>query len=120
MQDTAVSASSLSALRAQGVELSLDDFGTGYSSLGYLKNLPLDTLKIDKSFVQDVPEDASDTALVRTILGMGQSLGMNVVAEGVETEGQAGFLLTEGCGGAQGFLYARPLPAGEFESLMRQ
>jgi len=120
MQDTAVSASSLSALRAQGVELSLDDFGTGYSSLGYLKNLPLDTLKIDKSFVQDVPEDASDTALVRTILGMGQSLGMNVVAEGVETEEQAGFLLTEGCGGAQGFLYARPLPADEFESLMRQ
>ena len=108
----------LGGLREQGVELAIDDFGTGYASLGYLKNLPVDTLKIDKSFVGDTPEDSSDAALVRTILAMGRSLGLKVVAEGVETEAQARFLVQEGCGVGQGYLYSPPVPARDFEILL--
>ena len=120
MQNTAVTARALAELRQAGVELAIDDFGTGYSSLGYLKNLPLDTLKIDKSFVDDVPAEESDVALIRTIIGMGTSLGLKVVAEGVETEEQAGFLQAEGCGAAQGFLYSPALPAREFTEMLRR
>ena len=100
----------MNALRARGGAFSLDDFGTGYSSLSYLKHLPLDQLKIDKSFVRDVLTDSSDAAIARTILDLGQSLGLAVIAEGVETEEQQSFLARHGCRAFQGFHFGRPGP----------
>ena len=120
MRETERATEALGALRAMGVETAIDDFGTGFSSLGYLKQLPVDTLKIDKSFVGDVPGDANDAAIVRTIIAMGRSLGLQVVAEGVETEAQAEFLRSEGCALGQGFLYSRPVPADDFLALLER
>ena len=101
-----------------GVRLSIDDFGTGYSSLGYLKRLPVHTLKIDRSFLAGVPEREGDTALVKTILAMAHNLNLNVVAEGVETPAQAEFLRTHGCDQAQGYLFSRPVPADTLTGLL--
>ena len=101
----------LAALRAQGVALSVDDFGTGYSSLSYLKRVRPDTVKIDRSFVRDLPDDADDRALVQAILGIARALGIDVIAEGVETPAQRDWLLAHGCTLQQGWLWGRPGPA---------
>jgi EAL domain-containing protein (putative c-di-GMP-specific phosphodiesterase class I) len=104
----------LKALRALGVDLSIDDFGTGYSSMSYLRRFPLDELKIDRSFVAGTPADKAGTAIVQTIIALGHSLGMRVVAEGVETEEQRALLHSLGCDSFQGYLCSRPLAPEAF------
>jgi diguanylate cyclase (GGDEF)-like protein/PAS domain S-box-containing protein len=101
-------------LAALGIRFSIDDFGTGYSSLAYLTSMPLYELKIDKRFIDDTPRDARDTAIVQAILAMARHLGLRVVAEGVETQEQADFLVAHDCDGLQGYLYARPMPLADF------
>ena len=106
-------------LKQLGVSLSIDDFGTGYSSLSYLKSFPIDELKIDRSFVMDLPGTASDLAIVRTIIDLGHSLGMSVIAEGVETDAQLACMRQFGCDKYQGFLYSKPVPAEQFVALLQ-
>ena len=110
----------MNELKAHGIGFSLDDFGTGYSSLSYLKLLPLDLLKIDRSFVNDVLNDPNDAAIARTIVALGTSLGLSVVAEGVETEEQHEFLASIGCYAYQGFLFGDPVPIDQFELFLTQ
>jgi diguanylate cyclase (GGDEF)-like protein/PAS domain S-box-containing protein len=118
VDDVEATISKMTALRSKGVCFSLDDFGTGYSSLSYLKRLPLDQLKIDQSFVRDVLTDYNDAAIARTIVILAQSLGLTVIAEGVETEGQRGFLSRNDCHLYQGYLFSPPLPADRLEAMM--
>jgi EAL domain-containing protein (putative c-di-GMP-specific phosphodiesterase class I) len=109
----------LEQLNRMGLKLAVDDFGTGYSSLSYLKRFPIDTLKIDQSFVRDVTTDADDASLVTAIIAMGHALQLNVIAEGVETPEQLDFLIRHGCDGMQGYLFSRPLPAEEITRLLQ-
>jgi diguanylate cyclase (GGDEF)-like protein len=115
MHDTATAIRTLTALNALGIKLSIDDFGTGYSSLAYIKNFPLHTLKIDRSFVIDIAENATDQAIAATIITLAHSLGMRVVAEGIETEQQFDRVRALGADDMQGYLISRPLPGAEFE-----
>ena len=114
MSKTDIAVPMLRDLKALGIALTIDDFGTGYSNLGYLKSFPLDQIKIDRSFVQDLPNSNDAASIARAIVSMGHSLGLRVIPEGVETFAQARFLARIGCERAQGFLYGRPLPPAEF------
>lgn len=108
----------LNSIKALGVMISIDDFGTGYSSLAYLKRFPIDELKIDRSFVYDIPDDFNGAEIAATIIAMARNLKLRVVAEGVETQAQADFLAARGCQFYQGYLFRPPLPAEEFEKLL--
>lgn len=116
LDNTIETADILRELDRSGIRLSVDDFGTGYSALSYLKSYPFDTLKIDKSFIQDVMKEQDDASLVRAIITMAHSLGLRVIAEGVEEEAQTHFLEKEGCDFAQGYFYSRPMPEPDFEA----
>ena len=113
MEDVDRNVERLGALREMGVKLAIDDFGTGYSSLNYLRMLPIDALKLDRSFVQGVETDSGNAAICLSIIALAHNLGLEVVAEGVETEPQHEFLLQHGCDRLQGFLLGRPVPASE-------
>ena len=120
MEDISTAAQHLLSLRRSGALIAIDDFGTGYSSLSYLKSLPLDKIKIDKSFVQDLIDDDDDATIVRAIIQLGRSLGMQVIAEGVETVEQEMYVINEGCHEGQGYLYSKPLPARELSIFLKQ
>ena len=118
MQDVDTALKTLFQLKDTGVRLAIDDFGTGHSSLAYLKRFPLDTLKIDRSFIKDLPREAEDAAIVKAIIAMAHSLSLAVVAEGVETSEQLAFLQQHGCDLVQGFLFSRAVPGAEIPALL--
>jgi len=108
----------LEAIHSRGIRLAIDDFGTGYSSMSLMKQFPIDTIKIDRSFVRDLPVDSEDQAIAQAIISMGKALGMTVIAEGVETVEQEAFLRSHACDEMQGFLFSKPLPAKQMADLL--
>ena len=120
MGDVEGSFAKLNTLSHENIHLAIDDFGTGFSSLSYLKRFPIDTLKIDQSFVRNCITDPEDSAIIRTFIGLAHSLGLSVIAEGVETKEQLAFLGSQNCDEIQGYLYSRPLPAAEFEKFLQK
>jgi len=120
MQDAATTIETLKRLKGMGVSISIDDFGTGYSSLAYLKRFPIDTLKIDRSFVRDILVDMDDAAIVDVVTSLGRALNLSVVAEGVETLGQFEYLAEHGCDRMQGFFFSKPIDATEFVALVKK
>ncbi|MES1162470.1 MAG: bifunctional diguanylate cyclase/phosphodiesterase, partial [Rhizobacter sp.] len=110
----------LAALHRLGTTIAVDDFGTGYSALSYLTRFPIDTLKVDRSFIRELPEDTEDRAITEAIIAMGRSLALTIVAEGVETPAQEAFLRERACDQMQGYHFSRPIPPGEFSALLRQ
>jgi len=118
MHDAEATIETLLALKAFGIRVAVDDFGTGYSSLTYLKRLPVETLKIDRSFVNGLGQDAQDAAIVDSVVALARTLHLSVTAEGVETLAQARHLKLLGCDRGQGFLFARPLPPEDVERLL--
>jgi EAL domain-containing protein (putative c-di-GMP-specific phosphodiesterase class I) len=118
VEDMAGATAKMHALKDLGATIAIDDFGTGYSSLSYLMRLPIDQLKVDGSFVANLPGNTRDAIITRTIISMATSLGLDVIAEGVESESQLQFLRTNGCHAFQGYLFAHPLPANDFESFL--
>jgi len=118
IEDVRRSLAVMNGLKDLGVQLALDDFGTGYSSLSYLQRFPIDSLKIDRSFVMNLADDDESVAFVRSIISLAESLGLTVVAEGVETEAQANVLRFLGCTRAQGYLLGRPAPASDLVARM--
>ena len=120
MQDVPATISTMQKLKEIGISFSLDDFGTGYSSLSYLKRFPIETLKIDQSFVRDIPHDKDDSAIAAAIIAMASALGIKVIAEGVETPDQLAFLCAQKCTAMQGYYFSKPLPAEAFALLLRR
>lgn len=120
MRDADATMATLTQLRALGVKLSIDDFGTGYSSLSYLRRFPIDQLKIDRSFVQDVTENSDDAAIIAAIVSLAKTLKLDIVAEGVETADQARTLAEQGCRIMQGYFFSKPVPADELTQLLRE
>ena len=110
----------LEAVKRMGVRLAIDDFGVGYSSLTQLKRFPIDTLKVDRSFIRDIPQDPEDKAITEAIIAMGKSLNLTVVAEGVETLEQHSFLREHDCDEMQGFYFSKPIPSEQFAQLLRK
>ena len=110
----------LDAIKDLGIQISMDDFGTGYSSLAALRRLPIDELKIDQSFIREMTDDPDDTAIISTIIAMGRSLNLRVIAEGVEEQPQLELLRDSGCHRMQGYLVSRPLTAADFASFAAQ
>ena len=120
MEDSGATLTTLEALSAGGVQIALDDFGTGYSSMNYLKRMPLNNLKVDQSFVQGLPHDRENHAIVRAILSLAKNLGFSVTAEGVETLEQADALKALACDTLQGYYFSRPVPAADIPALLSQ
>ena len=120
MQDTVKAIRIMHQLKSLGVRLSIDDFGTGFSSLSYLKDFPIDKLKIDQSFIRSLPDDTSNAAITQAIITLGRNLNLDIIAEGVETPQQLEFIQQRGCDTAQGYLFSRPLPKQEFDLLLQQ
>jgi EAL domain-containing protein (putative c-di-GMP-specific phosphodiesterase class I) len=119
MQDVEQAVATMRELQSLGVQLSIDDFGTGYSSLAALKTFPVARLKIDKSFINDLPNDENDKAVASAVISLGQKLNLRVIAEGVETDDQVAFLRQNNCDEMQGYHFSKPVPAVDIEKMLR-
>ena len=120
LQESESALAVLHELRDLGMRIAMDDFGTGYSSLGYLRSFPFDKIKIDESFIRDLPSKEDSVAIVRAVVGLSSSLGITTTAEGVETKEQLESLTSEGCNEVQGFLFSAPRPAAEVEHILNE
>ena len=120
MQHVDIAAEKAAAMKKLGIKLAIDDFGTGYSSLSQLKRFPIDTLKIDRAFVRDIPASSDDTAITKAVVSLGKALGVRVVAEGVETAAQYQFLRDNGCDEMQGFYFSKPCHPDAFAVLLKK